>query len=472
MKVPEGYVLITVEEYESLRSLLPVVARQEKRIKELEARLNMNSSNSSKPPSSDSLKRQTKSLRKKSNRKSGGQHGHKGSRLEMSSNPDFTEALVPDCCAHCGGGDLLKKSVEIERRQVFDIPPPSEIEITEYQSHFKICRDCGGISYGAFPQGVTQQTQYGSRLKSLIVYLSGFQMLPTNRIKRIISDVFDWNISEGTVHNTITKSAELLTEHEEWVKEQLKASPVIGCDETGMRVNGKTLWAHTANNPHYSLLTLHNKRGIEAMDDIGILPAYEGQVVHDRWASYFIYENCKHRLCNAHLLRELKYIHEDMGYPWAEGMIQLLLEAKRISERKRGPTARQVKEISHRYTQIIAWGLRICTQEGDHVQKSKRGASRQSKPKNLLDDMKKHKEPILAFLTDPDVPFDNNASERDIRMLKVKMKVSGAFRSDEGGQAFTRIRGFINTAIKQQVNVLEAIDGIFNNSIFTLQPAE
>jgi len=197
-----------------------------------------------------------------------------------------------------------------------------------------------------------------------------------------------------------------------------------------------------------------------------VLSGYKGWAIHDRWASYFHYQECRHGLCNAHLLRELEYIHEELGYPWAEDMIRLLLEAKRISERKRGPTTLEVDNISHCYTYIIAWGLRVCTLEGDHVRKSRKGANKQSRPKNLLDDMKKRKAAILAFLTNPEVPFDNNASERDIRMSKVKTKISGCFRSDEGGQAFATIRSQINTAIKNNLNVLQALEGVVTNAIF------
>lgn len=432
----------------------------------MRARLNMNSGNSSKPPSSDVYSNPStpKSSRKPSGRKPGGQPGHTGSRLEMSEHVDLVEEFEPDQCAHCGGA-LEDEPVDVEARQVIDIPEKPQPQITEFRVRQKRCSCCGEVSTCDFPEGVSQKVQYGSRLKALVLYLSCYQMIAQRRIKQAIESMYGLEISEGFINYTLEQASKALGGYKEKIKSLIMQSPVVGCDETGMQVNGKRMWLHTTNTPDISYQVLHEKRGTAAIEDIGVLPQYHGYAIHDRWASYFQYNQCNHALCNAHLLRDLKYIHEELGYNWAEDMIQLLLEAKRISERKRGPTARQVNEISHRYTRIIAWGLRVCTREGGHVRKNQRGPSKQSKPKNLLDDMKKHKEAILAFLTNPDIPFDNNASERDIRMSKVKTKVSGCFRSVAGGQAFAAIRSHINTAIKNNINVLQALEGVVINTV-------
>ncbi len=200
------------------------------------------------------------------------------------------------------------------------------------------------------------------------------------------------------------------------------------------------------------------------MDNFGLLPKFKGVAVHDRWASYLKYD-CEHSFCNAHCLRELKYLSEELNYKWAEELKGLLLNAKELSERMSVPKEKQVREIESRFGQIVAWGLRQCSIEGNHVTRTgSRGRNKQSKAKNLLDDLKSYKGEFLKFLRNPNVPFDNNQSERDIRMSKVKLKISGCFRSFEGAQIFSTIRGYINTAVKNEIPVLKALrDALLKN---------
>jgi transposase len=483
MEIPEGYVLIKQSELDSLQSqaaMVPVliatiqkleatIVRLEARIKELEDGTKLTSQNSSKPPSTHHFNR-TNNQREKSKKKTGGQPGHKGSRLEMSSTPTHVVELKPGKCDNCGH-ELTGSAIGFTPRQEFDIPEP-RMEVTEYRSMKMACGCCGEISSGAFPAHLTQQAQYGPRIKGMAVYLSYYQMIPQKRVSEMLENLYGIRMSQGTLNLALQECAENLKSYEALVFHLLKNSPVVGMDETGVHKNGKLIWLHTACTPTLSLLTIHAKRGTEAMNDHGLLNVFEGISVHDRWASYFKFD-CTHALCNAHLLRELKFLSEVQGYKWANSLSGLMIKAKKLTEKTKPPSGRKIKEIENRYSQIVGWGLRTCTLEGDHVmKKNKRGKAKQSKAKNLLDNLKLHKEGFLRFLRNPDVPFDNNISERDIRMAKVKMKISGCFRSDWAPAVFATIRGYINTARKNNQEILSAITQAFKGEPFMPNMAE
>lgn len=461
MNIPEGYVLIKREEYEEL---LLQIKEQANRIKELEARMKLNSKNSHKPPSTDLFK-SNQSLREKSGKKPGAQPGHKGSRLQMSSNPDYIEKIDPVCCEHCGGelGKRIKKTI---RKQVFDIPEP-KMEVTEYMSIYRKCTKCGRICGGELPAGVTQTTQYGNRIKAFVAYLSGYQMIPHGRLSQLIEDVYGIHLSGGMLHKTLMDCSEKLTSFREETLGKLIESPVVGFDETGINLNGKLAWIHTASTQNHTLLNLHEKRGKPAMDAFGLLSQYKGIAIHDRWASYFHFDRCAHALCNAHLLRELKYLSEDLGYKWAGAMKTLIAEAKKKVDKINVLSLYRIRKIEKRYSEIVSWGLRQCSKEGTHISRTgSRGCSKQSKAKNLIDAMKMYKDEFLKYLRITEVPFDNNQSERDIRMAKVKMKVSGGFRTWEGAKAFVNIRGYINTAIKNSASPLHSLTDLFLDKPF------
>ena len=457
-EVPEGYVLIPKKQWESV---LQELASLRAEVKELRARLNQNSKNSSKPPSTDSFNR-NQSLRTKSGKKPGGQAGHEGRKLEMVGNPDKIIRLDPGFCPDCGGS-LRKKAKDIISRQVFDILE-QKAEITEFQSVVRKCTCCGIDVYGSFPEGVTQPTQYGMKLKSLIVYLSCFQMIPQKRLCELIENQYGLKISQGMLNNTLKECAEKLGPFRQVAFNLLARSDVVGFDETGIHSEKKLVWLHTASTPRLTLFFLHAKRGKEAMDAFGLLPIFKGKAIHDRWASYLKY-SCEHGFCNAHSLRELKFLSEELNYKWAEKLKELLLEAKEITDGESVPKEKQIMKIEARYRQIVAWGLRQCTTEGNHVTRTgSRGRHKQSKAKNLLDDLKEYQREFLMFLRNPNVPFDNNQAERDIRMTKVKLKISGCFRSFHGAQIFTTIRSYINTAVKNDLSVLKAIsDALLKN---------
>lgn len=437
----------------------------EARVKELEDQISKNSKNSSKPPSTDTFFKPPKSLRKKTGRKQGGQKGHSGDTLKMTEHPDEVILHKVDFCECCHKKLSHQKADRIERRQIYDIPP-LHIKVTEYQSEVKVCR-CG-CANKAFPIGVDHPIAYGSHLKSMMVYLQTYQLLPYERTKELVGDLFNHTISKGTLYNSSKSAYNKLETFENRLKELLTSCQVAGFDETGFRVNSKRLWLHSCSTEEHAYYEVHQQRGTQAMDDINILPRFKGVAVHDLWKSYYHYE-CKHSLCNAHLLRDLIFIKERFKQNWAEQLIHLLLKMKAAKERamNQGKSALGKVTLNKYKTQF-----ELIVQQGFKQNpfkpptQKKRGRHKRTPARNLLERLKKYVDDILRFLFDFRVPFDNNFSERDIRMMKVKQKISGCFRSLYGANIFTRIRSFIVTARKQNVNVFEALNDLFtHNSI-------
>lgn len=435
---------------------------------ELRGKLAKNSQNSSKPPSTDGYKKpKPKSLRKPSGKKSGGQQGHTGARLERVENPDHTILHPVLNCQECGHS-LKQSPVSSHRsRQVIDLPP-LKLEVTEHQVEQKVCPGCRCQNEAAFPAEAKTSVQYGSRIKSLLVYLNQYQLLPYERTVQLAEDLFSRTISQGTLYAWNTACFENLESTEERIRQAILASPVVHFDETGLRSQGKLHWLHTASTEQLTFYGLHAGRGQEAMLALGILEHYTGCAVHDHWKSYFTF-SCDHSLCNAHHLRELTYLAEQEKQDWAEPMIALLLEAKRASESM--PENCLAKDSSERTSILLRYDALI--QEGlaqnlpspeEKPKKKKRGRPKQSKAKNLLDRLRDFKDQVLAFLVRPRVPFDNNQGERDIRMAKLKQKISGCFRGPDGGKVFSRIRGYVSTLRKNDLNILEGIQSAFEKS--------
>lgn len=441
-----------------------VIKSQASRIKELEDQLCKNSSNSSKPPSSDGLaKPSPKSTRKKSDKKAGGQKGHKGTTLKMVENPDKTMLHQVCWCESCQR-DLSKVgAIAIDRRQVYDLPLMKMLVI-EHQSESKKCK-CGHITKAEFPQGVDRYIGYGSNIKGLITYLQNYQLLPYDRTKELVQDLFGHSLSTGTLANINQKAFDRLDTFEENLKSLLHLSSLAGFDETGFRVLAKRLWLHSCSTNRYAYYAVHQKRGREAMDDIGILPKFKGTAIHDFWKSYFHYD-CKHGLCNAHTLRELIFVKERFEQNWAEQLRQLLLKMKQAKQKAilQGKTALSkatLKKYRQTFESIVEQGFEQNPFKPPKVKK--RGRPKKSPPLNLLTRLKNHTDDYLRFLYDFKVPFDNNFSERDIRMMKVKQKISGCFRSMIGARRFARIRSFIVTARKQNVNAFKALTNLFEH---------
>ena len=428
------------------------------RIAELERRLNQNSSNSSKPPSADAFRKSTpKSLREKSGRVSGGQKGHVGSTLLQVENPDETLFHQVSECRNCQTPLAARTADELEKRQVFEIPDP-KLVVVEHLCEKKICPECGSLNEASFPAGVENTVQYGPRIKGLMTYMQQYQLLPYERLSEFFKDIFGASISQGTLFNTNKTAYKNLSNFEEKTKELLINSPVLHGDETGLVVKGKLHWLHTVSSDRVTFYSIHAKRGREATDAAGILPHFEGTLVHDCWASYFSY-NFRHALCNAHLLRELNGIIETDEHSWAKQMHALLIKANADTKVcEDGLSEEQIEKFVAAYKAIVSVGLN----ETGGVAPAERTRAR-----NLLHRFVLRENQVLLFLKDPKVPFDNNQAERDIRMVKVKQKISGCFRSEEGASYFARIRGFISTAKKQGENILDALESVFHGQPFS-----
>lgn len=446
------------------------IRAQDARIATLEGMMAKNSRNSSKPPSSDGLaKTAPKSRRKPSGRKSGGQKGHKGSTLQRSAKPDRVETHCVTECGNCGIDLSDEEALRMETRQVFDIPPV-KIFVTEHQAEVKQCM-CGHTTKAAFPEGVEAPVQYGPRIKAASIYLNQYQFLPYARLCETLRDLFNVSISEGTLANMVRRAGRLAEESVDQIRDALGAAAVVHFDETGMRRNGKTNWMHCACTPTMSLFTLHDRRGREAMDAAGVLPGFEGTAIHDYWKSYYQYE-CSHALCNAHHLRDLSYVHEQMDQLWAEEAIETLLAIKESVDaaKAEGSTALSRKTLryhEHCWEEIVEKGY-AANPDPPPPKKKKRGPRAKGKALNLVERFDHRRDEVLAFMHDFDIPFDNNLAERDLRMNKVKQKISGCFRSTLHSEDFCRIRSYICTARKNAVGAFESISGLFRGRPATL----
>ena len=438
------------------------------KIQALEGQLSKNSKNSSKPPSSDGLKKpRTKSLRKKGRKKNGGQEGHKGHRLEPVENPGHTEVHKVSRCTHCGAPLEDVEVDDHQTSQVFDIPPV-ELEVTKHMAEVKRCPYCNTRNVASFPPGVIYPVQYGDRINALMAYLNNYQFVPLERTCELLEDLFGHRPSEAAVLQANETLAENVKPANEAIKEQLINSEVVNFDETGFRVENRGQWLHVACNSLLTYYHAHLKRGREAMESAGILPRFKGNAMHDHWKPYLTYENVIHSLCNAHILRDLTYIYEQYEQEWAEKMINFLLNVKNEVDQVRLYTDQfhfsQIAMFEDQYEEIIMEGLDM-NPPPPRVP-GKRGRVKQSDPKNLLDRLSKYSGCVLAFMYDFRVPFENNQAERDLRMMKVKQKVSGTFRTMEGAERFCAIRGYISTARKNGCRVLDAIQDAFMGNPF------
>jgi len=434
------------------------------RIEELEARLNKDSHNSSKPPTSDGLKKPHKhGLRHKSGKKSGGQEGHDGHRLEPVAEPKHIVVHAVTQCHRCQVSLEGVEAEKYEKRQVFDLPEEVKLEVTEHRAEIKDCPQCGEVNEGEFPEGVSQKTQYGPRVRAQMVYFNNYQFVPLERTAEIMADLYHQAVSEGAVLAAVKEVARRVTPGNEKIKKYLiHTEEAVHFDESGMREGGLK-WLHSASTALVTFFAIHAKRGQVAMDEIGILPKRKGWCIHDYWKAYLTYQQAKHALCGAHLLRELTYLVENYLQTWAEAMIKLLTEIQKAiaAAKDLGQAALSAEQLSgfqNRYDQIVAEGLLANPPpERTEAQARKRGRVKQTLPKNLLDRLRDHPDKILAFMYDFKVPFDNNQAERDIRMAKLKEKISGCFRSDDGSKAFCQVRSYISTSRKNGQPILDIL---------------
>jgi transposase len=446
------------------------IIRLEERVHALQSQIDKNSRNSSKPPSSDVFnKPKPKSLRTKTGKSPGGQEGHQGHTLHQVEEPDEIETHRVTECHDCGGGldDVLPSHHHI--RQVFDIPPV-EIHVTEHRSEVKVCPNCQTKNHASFPEQVKAPVQYGPRLRAWCVYLHHYQLLPYDRTRELMNDLFNQPVSRATIVEAERDFFNGLSPIEEQIVGQLLAQPVAYFDETGIQVEGKKQWLHSASTDSLTYYTVHEKRGQEGIDAAGILSNYTGTAMHDAWQPYFKYENCRHVLCHAHHLRELTGIYEQHGQVWAKDMITLLSEMKEAVDAMGILDTKTLLTFKWQYDDLIEAGLAEDKRLNPPLPKpkGKRGRAKQSPAKNLLDRLQKYRFEALLFISEPNIPFDNNQAERDIRMVKVQQKVSGTFRSQSGAKRFCRIRGFVSTMKKQSLSVIESLNSVLKGDPFPL----
>jgi transposase len=436
------------------------------RVRDLEIRLSKDSHNSHKPPSSDEptfRRGRRKSLRQRSGKKPGGQPGHTGrTRLQVDA-PDEVHPHAPDSCARCGDDLQGVDPCAVQRRQVFDLPE-LHLHVKEHRVQSKHCPGCGHTTQAAFPPGVDEPVQYGPGVLALGLYLQAYQLLPYGRAAGLIGDLFGQAPSQGTLARALEQAHARLEPVEQQIHAGLRRSPSVHFDETGLRIAGSRQWVHSASTPTLTLYRAHPKRGREAIDAMGVLPGYEGVSIHDAYTSYLSYPG-RHALCNAHLLRDLVAVEEETQAAWAAAMRDLLLEIKAATTVKASPAAQleeaQLQGYRARYDELLREG------QAAHPSSPPTGRSgrrKQSPAHNLVLRLQKYASEVLAFMYDPAVPFDNNLSERDLRMVKTQQKISGGFRSPGGADVFCRIRSYISTVRKQRIPLMGALRSVFSDA--------
>lgn len=441
-------------------------------IKELQEKTNKNSKNSSKPPSSDGLKKpavnKEQSLRQKSGRKSGAQDGHDGVHLSVLSEPDSVKHHMHPDCKSCPYHDkCLEKACVKETRHEID----SEVVVNVTAHELILVQDCplhGGEKAGSFPTDIKATVQYGKNLQAMAVAFNTVGAVSINRIHEILSSIFNIPISTGTIKNMVTRCADSLKGTYEKIRLQMSNLALIHCDETGTRVDGKTWWVHDASDRDFTYLTIHRKRGRIGMDAAGVLPDFHGIIVHDCWGSYWKYTVAAHAICCAHLLRELNGVEENHPeQTWAGRFKELLLTMKKVKEKALADEKENVSYYYlHKFEKQYDEILKAAYKENPLPENTakKRGRKKKSKVLNLICRLDNYKASVCLFLKNLCVPFDNNQAERDLRMIKVKTKVSGCFRSEEGAQEYLTIMSYIGTAHKHGINAFTAIREALNGN--------
>ena len=386
-------------------------------------RLNLNSSNSSKPPSQDP-KRKKKSKQEKG-KKNGGQKGHKGKTLEQVPNPDEVIEHEVTECENCHNDLRSQQAESYESRQVFEIIISRHV--VEHKAEVKECSKCDTLTTGEFPKGVTKAVQYGRSVKVLSVYMSQSQLIPYKRVEEFFNVQLGMPLSSGTIYNFNQEAFEGLFKFEEDAKTGLLLSPLNHTDETGLNIGGKRSWLHSISNETWTYFYPHNSRGKDAIEEMGVLPFYNGILCHDYYTAYYEYGS-SHALCNSHHLRELESSIEQDAQNWSKLMKKLLIELNEAVDIAGGKLEEsEQRKYQRRYRTILSNGKKECPLNPKIP--GKRGKTAQTKSRNLLDRLEGHQEEVLRFMKVTIVPFTNNLAERDIRMTKVHQKISGCFRS-------------------------------------------
>jgi len=452
-------------------TLLQKNAELEARVKELEARVAMNSQNSSKPPSSDGY-RKPPNQRKPSGKSPGGQHGHKGHGPKLPHEPDVFEIHKPEECENCPNASECDKRQKVSETR-YEIDIPTTPIVTEHQKMSVKCPLSKTVFTGRFPSHIGGRLQYGANLKALAVSLVTACTVSISRAQALLGDLFDISIGVGTISSMVSGCAAKVKSVVIDIKNEVSRSSVIHVDETGTRVDGKLVWVHVSSTGGLTYIDVCEKRGKEGIDAVGVLSDYSGTAVHDCWASYFKYDKVRHGLCNAHLLRELRAVLENTGQLWAWRLMDFLLALKRRKEEfvSRGLSCAPPEDLRvflSDYDAIVSEAL-CLNPVVDPVSVGKgRGRRARGRVGALVDRLVLRGSEFLLFFWDFVVPFDNNQAERDVRMFKVKQKVSGCFRSMAGGRAFSAIMSFVGTVRKCGLSAFRAIRDVLLGKAFSL----
>lgn len=447
------------------KKLLARIEKLEKENQELRARLNQNSRNSHRPPSSEGPRKKPAIPKKK--KKRGGQKGHPGKTLEMVNEPKDTIPCLPK---HCSCGHSLEgvKGKVVERRQVFDLPEP-KLEVIEYQRIRCTCPNCQELVSGEFPEGVQAPVQYGTGVKALTALLSVRGCLSYDKIKQLFGDLFGYAINEATLYSANKKAYEALQQPEQEIFRALLTEPTVHFDETGLRCEGSNHWMHTATSESFTYLFVHKNRGKKALrSDYSLLPFFRGWAVHDCMRSYFNFTDCEHAVCGAHLLRELTALVEQ-DRKWAAAFHSYLMLLYNFTEQGRGVLRKDLRVwAERRYGEL----LEMAEAEEPPPVKSdnKPGPAKGTKGYNLYRRLKEYKTAVLAFAYHREVPFTNNQAERDLRPSKVKQKMAGCFRTLRGARVYARIQGFISTVQKHELNVFKELRAALDGFPYSFAP--
>ena len=447
------------EQHQLIQQLQAQVSMLLETVEALKTRLDQNSRNSHRPPSSDGFTK-APALPKSKKRPQGGQPGHRGRTLDFAQADQVHQLLAESCC--CGTSLDAREQHLIERRQVFDLPEP-RLAVTEYQRMGCHCPSCGVFNAGSFPDSVSARVQYGSGVRTLATLLNVSYGLSYAKTSQVFSDLFGYSINASTLVSAIKRCGHQLQASHEVIEAALQQSPVNHFDETGLRVQGRLHWLHSCSNADYT--AVHAKRGRKALDS-GLLPHFMGWAVHDCWASYFGFEQAQHVLCGAHLVRELRGVAQQRRR-WARHFGRYLLALYRLSDQGRSRIPRALEPKMYRlYGELLQMGE---AREPPPV-KSKRGRPKATKGRNLLTRLRRHQQAVLAFAVNEEVPFTNNQAERDIRVAKIKQKIAGGFRTLDGAEVYARILSFISTARKQKRQVFKELRACFSGDTFLTSP--
>lgn len=443
------------------------IERLEARLAVLEGQRQKDSHNSSKPPASDGLQRRTRSQRPVGTKMTGGQPGHRGHTLERTTTPDVVVTHRPTACAHCQHdlADIL--GTVIEERQVYDLPPPIPVAVTAHRREDVRCPACGQTTSGTFPAAIVPGVQYGPEVRSVAVYLHHYQLLSLVRTSEALQDLYQVQVSEGTLAQWLQTASTRVAPSVERIKELVATRHAIGGDETGMRVAHQLAWLHVASTRWLTHLAWHRKRGHVAMQAIGIWPRFLGQAMHDRWASYDTFA-CQHRLCKAHLIRDLTFLAEVHAQTWAVPLREVLLAMHAAAQEWHARGVARLPEDERttwqsQYFALVGQGFAALLPTAPVPKKP--GKPKQHPAKNLLDVLLQRADQILGFVENTSEEFTNNRREQDIRMVKIHEKVSGGFRSEAGATAFCALRTYVATLRKQGHRAFAAIRSIFHATL-------